>query len=859
MPYQSHTVGTKSERTGTLEILFIVAQRLLALIALIVLVCMAIPFTRNALRPEPLAMPSTMEEVDWHAPESNVYCLACHKQIGLAVGGLEVHRGHSQNVALEEHQKEAIEAMGTVAGTGGTLICMSCHQLERDPSNAHMLAATVEGSELCFKCHPGHYAQDTPHDLRISAPNEVNRRGQTVGEAGPCSACHLSHGYARRIDRSPLDPEGYCLPCHSTYGIAHEHPRTRMDHPKSRCRECHDPHDATHGAFLKEPIDDLCMECHEHFDEGNEAGMHPVGLASYEIPQALLDAGAHLLDGRTQLTCVVCHDMHEANHTTLLHVVPTKNKLCLICHEDKLGEKTEGGMMPKHGRQPILDGVQRQVVARWGGVVGEKGELLCISCHDVHGAQPGTRLLRFQPLYGKTCSACHPDHEGVVGSAHDMRIEFPQMENAAGLNAMSAGVCSPCHMAHQFPRDPIASDADPQGVCTTCHSEGQCGQSAVIDGHNHPDTVCTDCHNPHQRRYEAFLIADAQDLCVKCHEAQSGVIRGIHDVRRNPSAWPERARTEARCLTCHIPHGGSEPGLMRMGLMEGANSNEAACLPCHEQAGFGATSAIAAIHPVGLPQELIEKLEDDQRWPFVSNNGTYQISCQTCHDPHGDDQTEYLMRAPAGERGERLCFVCHEDKALIHLTGHSALSLGQAGLTSSFCKPCHAMHASPDSVWGDLLSPRFLVEECDLPPGQTKRFLPCQACHREDGNAPAREFTQHPEIVTTNNIHPADPAYLPLFNDTGEADVHGQVTCRTCHLSHGRADVLKQLDSGGNVPEDNNLLRKAHVREFLTPNLCTHCHGEDAALLFNHYHDSTRWPMDFQYESVESAAQSSRS
>jgi hypothetical protein len=67
---------------------------------------------------------------------------------------------------------------------------------------------------LCQRCHPGHYAQGTPHDLRQSAPQEQNRLGQTVAQGGPCSACHLSHRYAREIIPSPLDPDGYCITCH---------------------------------------------------------------------------------------------------------------------------------------------------------------------------------------------------------------------------------------------------------------------------------------------------------------------------------------------------------------------------------------------------------------------------------------------------------------------------------------------------------------------------------------------------------------------------------------------------------------------------------------------------------------------
>ena len=176
-----------------------------------------------------------MADVDWTSPRSSVYCLGCHWNVGAATAVLDVQRGHSHNVALNETQLGAVRDLGTTVGPGNTLICMSCHTLAAT-GRPFMLADTLEDSQLCRRCHPGHYARNTPHDLRRSAPDEKNHRGQTAAEGGPCSACHLAHSYARTIIPSPLDPDGYCITCHQAFGVAADRAPTQiMQHPESHC------------------------------------------------------------------------------------------------------------------------------------------------------------------------------------------------------------------------------------------------------------------------------------------------------------------------------------------------------------------------------------------------------------------------------------------------------------------------------------------------------------------------------------------------------------------------------------------------------------------------------------------------
>ena len=45
------------------------------------LVSVALPFVKAIAQPHEPEMPSVMENVDWHAPDSSKYCLACHGHV----------------------------------------------------------------------------------------------------------------------------------------------------------------------------------------------------------------------------------------------------------------------------------------------------------------------------------------------------------------------------------------------------------------------------------------------------------------------------------------------------------------------------------------------------------------------------------------------------------------------------------------------------------------------------------------------------------------------------------------------------------------------------------------------------------
>ncbi|MGD8453988.1 MAG: cytochrome c3 family protein [Phycisphaerae bacterium] len=799
----------------------------------------ALAFIQAAAKREPQRLPSTMEDVDWGSPESSAYCLACHKPVGPAMAGLDVEHGHPQNVHLSDAQLQAVADMGTVVGLDQTLICISCHTLSERRAGRYMLADSLSGGSLCERCHPGHYARGTPHDLRASAPAERNRLGETADEGGPCSPCHLAHRYAREFQPCAHDPDGRCTTCHQIDACAEDHARMAMDHPEAHCLECHDPHDMSHGEFLKQPASDLCVTCHEGLADGALVGMHPLGPMDDPVPQALISAGADVPAGSHELTCLVCHSIHAGAYAPLLVLRPDSNELCLTCHDDKRGvEASPESVVPRHGASPILNSEQQEVVRQWETRVGPDNELLCVSCHRVHGSKSKMALLAFQPKYGETCGACHPRHDGVFGTSHDLRTNFPDEPNASGMTPAEYGACSACHLSHRFARPPAPAPGDPSGQCLTCHQADACGEQRMIDGVDHPETVCTDCHDPHERQHANYLAADQVTLCSACHADQARLVGGPHDSAQNIELWPEGSRAPGgACLSCHVPHGGARKDLFRARGAEPVGNHDDVCLVCHPDAGWGANSGIAAIHP-----HEISPTQDKVKLALVPKDdaGNMRMGCRTCHDPHGGVEPVHLARVALHQPTESLCLHCHEEKEYVKQTGHSADSLSRFGLDVDSCKPCHAMHASRDGLWGQMLSPRFLRDWCKGTEEMRGGRLPCLACHCPDGVAPLPQIVTHPDKEMFNMISPDAPGYLPLFDTAGHIHPAGRVVCRTCHLSHGRLDLLRRVAQRESLSRAEQSAIRTQVRPFVPPNICTECHGEEARMRFLFFHDPAR-------------------
>ncbi len=715
------------------------------------------------------------------------------------------------------------------------------------------------------------------------APRPTGAPRSRVPVGGPqgrtCTVCHLEWLEPFNVGRStalrdppeaiaeqpPVSRAGTCLSCHNAT-VVDSRRRIWQDHGHGTdivppgdmtvpallplaggrvvCRTCHTAHaggrpvgDIKTAVFLRVSghAGEMCALCHTDKTRGPAMGTHPTGGMPWPVPKEILDAGGRTGPNPRELTCRVCHTPHGAAHDHLLVMGTETSQLCLACHEQMRPGMFRDGAA-EHPLSPSVNSVQAAAVRELGTKLGPENRLICLSCHQLHHGKGQRFMLAEELTEGRFCLRCHEDHRVVLDSPHDLRSSFPTERNRLGMTPETGGPCSACHLFHRYARAPEPSDVDPGGgKCITCHQTGRVASTKVLPPHNHRGAACAACHNPHQLGSGRFLPDTPGDACRQCHPAQARLAGGRHDIHRRSAAWPEES-TSAKdlCLACHRPHGSNETGLYRAGLAAGATAPDGGCLRCHKSAAPGTSAAIALVHT-----QDASTLKTRPDLPLAGGAGSPRVACRTCHDPHGGTASRGMIRLASS--GQEACVVCHPDTAHIHAIGHGPESLGAAGFQADACRPCHVTHAGPGSVEPRYLWPVSLLAGNDQPSiAATVTDRRCQGCHAVGGQAPLPTIATHPEAEFFNPTAPDAPGFLPLFNEAGEVDPRGRISCRTCHLSHGRATPAPVPEGVQAISARELRARQWHLRTLGVGNVCATCHGTDALRRFMYFHDPTR-------------------
>ncbi len=699
--------------------------------------------------------------------------------------------------------------------------------------------------------------------LRITtqpmAPREISRwTGATQRQH--CTVCHLemtpplSEGtptaLARVPPNDPNDPlvshERMCLSCHDgsvadsrrTVWVDHGHrlgvvPETTRNIPASlplvdgalACRTCHSAHasgrfdqDIATAVFMRLPTanSELCIACHTDQPVPGSGVSHP--LASFEapFPAQLSDAGAQ---PSSTVSCQTCHTAHGSQYAQLLRMDRHGNDLCVACHTEAHPMTTAAGWAG-HPIGVALDGPRQQIVKDMGGIVGQDGQMLCMSCHAAHHARSERYLLTTPGADSTLCHSCHPGHDTVIGSSHDMSLSCPQRINALGQTAGESGPCSACHQAH-----PAPSSVALLNPCMSCHQANGCASAIPTPDLSHPG-ACTSCHNPHDDTLAHYLSEPRSVLCMTCHEDMYAVENTAHAAQAIERVWPQGSSgTADACGVCHRVHGTVETTLFAVRPSSAMPMSDGACVACHPQSGWATGGMRAAQHPAAEVAGTTPGL------PLVgdSANTATRIGCKTCHDPHGLSAGQHLVRTVEPGRPASVCTRCHPAAENVDLTVHGRDSLDHAGLTVSGCQPCHSAHAIPD------MPERGLTLALDSDPNGG-----CTVCHRDGGTAAPPAISGHPRMPMRTIGTTTTRGYLPLFDALGAAE-QGEIRCSTCHLPHG----LPLSDPGlgtsvADFPWQRRRAARLMLRPFSGPNTCTTCHGMDALQRFLRYHDPLR-------------------
>ena len=745
------------------------------------------------------------------------------------------------------------------------------------------LAFDAQGDLYVVELHANRVARLRVITNPAAPPIVVPRRrgGATLGpQARACTVCHLEwmnpliNGQGTALMDVPPNPPEHpgvsrgerCLTCHDgavadsrrRVWVRHGHrtgiapppsvkvpPQLPLADGKIACRTCHSAHGLSEARATLETIvflrvksspSELCVGCHADFAAGPQAGMHPLGEMAIELPADMTHPGAPA--GSKGVACLACHTGHGARLEKLLVISPDKNELCLTCHAELSPALFGDATRSKHGRLPTLDLEQRAVADGLKTRVSPGGELLCLTCHVPHRAVTERHLLAFDPAQQDVCAKCHAAQRPMLGTAHDLRTNLPQEKNRLGITAEAGGPCSSCHTAHRYARTAESSAIDPTGRCLTCHAPGGIAKEKQLGSANHSGrATCTDCHNPHDVRYGNYLAAPPSEKCPSCHTDKTSLAGGPHDVKRPSDAWPQASRdANDACLACHRPHGNEQTGLMRAGLASGVDRPDAGCVVCHRDAAPQADTKIGYLHPHRVSEFALQS-----KLPLATTaDGTKRVTCYTCHDPHGGAQAAArFLRTTRDADPQQVCLQCHRERSNIQFIGHAAAPLRAAGFEPTGCRPCHVVHGKPDTVEPHLMWPKSL----SVYPGSDK--IPviehyCRTCHREGGPVAPPAIATHPDVQMFNPETPGSPGYLPLFNERGQEDPQGRISCTTCHLTHGRATAaLVPAVLGPLVPREMRA-RAWHIRTFTAMNVCTTCHGFDALRRFMYFHDAAR-------------------
>ncbi|MBX3395651.1 MAG: cytochrome c3 family protein [Phycisphaerae bacterium] len=691
----------------------------------------------------------------------------------------------------------------------------------------------ADGKIMCRTCHSAHTGGNFTGDLSTSVFLRVENAASQL-----CMGCHEDHTRGVGFGTHPTGGMPWPVPDALIAAGAKAAPNSR----EITCQVCHTPHGSStdHLLVMGVTSNELCVTCHGMmrpgmFREGGHAE-HPLSpVVNAQQKAAIERMGTRIGDGE-KLICLSCHKLHHGKGERFMLAADLHNsEMCINCHSEKVSlfgtshdlrtnfatEKNRLGMTPESGgpcsachmfhryaRAPEphpSDAIGQCITCHQQGRCAQSRALPshnhpgnnCVGCHNPHETQFGC-YLRGTPT--DTCLACHAEQGRLLGGPHDLTAVAPKNAEHAARSRIREAITGATIVRATLP----------------------------ADGPMH-DQSATDFHNAHPG---GSVSTAALNLSL----------------------------TGDACTACHKPHGSSPADLFRVPPRMNAHGEattaaaiaEAACTACHVAAGWESGGSFAAVHP--------REINDTSRAGTLPLScdaaGADQIGCRTCHDPHA--RTPSLARVAEGQSPGSLCVQCHSDVSQVLLTSHGAINpdsaraiIGQGlaaddphgghlGSGSTACAACHSLHADSSVVERSLLTrpPAGIVSVEDGWMTGQDRY--CSACHRQGGTSHPPAVATHPDLPLTSLFVDGAQSALPLFNDDGDVDPRGRITCRTCHVPHGQVLDPQQLVRLAGMPPEQRRPLRLLLRPFVPPNACTTCHGADGLWRFLYYHDPSR-------------------
>ncbi len=220
---------------------------------------------------------------------------------------------------------------------------------------------------------------------------------------------------------------------------------------------------------------------------------------------------------------------------------------------------------------------------------------------------PGVNEIHFAPggvREKATTFTTRYDHGSVPPAERASRFHNSELEQG----------CTTCHEGLPSADGGATMTAD----CSTCHKE-----HSLADYIHGPVEMkeCATCHSWSAEKKAVVVEAGIPATCEPCHADKLAAI--------DSAAAPHAVASE--CMTCHSAHSSDRKHLLK-------DDTNKLCAGCHE--GFELN------HPVG---------RHPVRFKTVAATGE-EISCASCHNPHGGTHPKLLM---ASNKAAEICAQCH--------------------------------------------------------------------------------------------------------------------------------------------------------------------------------------------------------
>jgi len=223
--------------------------------------------------------------------------------------------------------------------------------------------------------------------------------------------------------------------------------------------------------------------------------------------------------------------------------------------------------------------------------------------------------LRLIPGANEIYLAPNGDRRNAIVYTTTLVREYKPTTDRTNLfhNSAAEQSCTACHDGLPSADSGASMKAD----CAICHKA--IGSATYL--HSPVEMKeCGSCHSWSVPKHAVVVEKGVPGVCYTCHtdkQAQVDSSRSIHPVAGD-------------CLTCHSQHGSEQ----KHNLKEDVYT---LCTSCHEDQKLN--------HPVGRHPLRFVKLKSGD-----------ELSCVSCHNPHGSEN-DHLLRFAGG--GMEVCSQCH--------------------------------------------------------------------------------------------------------------------------------------------------------------------------------------------------------